>query len=267
MRAGTVGRFAYGIIFTLMLPIGPQIANARPFAHSNVRSFAYNHHRGGHFWHRFARSHWHRYGGLQCVAFARQETGMQLRGNAAVWWNEAAGEYARGHVPEPGSILSFRGAGRMRLGHVAVVRNVVNSREIDIDHAHWAGGGIYRDVSVIDVSPNNDWTAVRVALRRGAEYGSVYATNGFIYDRAPNAPVQIASATTAGPAPEAHVQTASAVSDSTSSQAGADAATGEDAPVAEEIHPHHRRHWHRWVARRRMYAEVAEAPLHHRVRR
>jgi hypothetical protein len=193
-----------------------------------------------------------RYGGLQCVTFVREETGVQLTGNAAIWWNEANGLYDRGHAPEPGSVLSFRGAGRMRLGHVAVVRNVVNSREIEIDHAHWAGGGIYRDIPVIDVSPDNDWTAVRVALRRGGEFGSVYPTNGFIYDRTPTA--RILTATASDHTPDARVQTASAVVDSTP-------VAGDEVPVSS-VRVHHRRHWHRLVARRRMYAEVAELPAH-----
>ena len=148
-------------------------------------------------------------------------------------------------------MLSFRGTGRIRLGHVAVVRKVVNPREIEIDHAHWAGGAIYRNVPVIDVSPDNDWTAVRVALRRGGAFGSVYATNGFIYDRTPNARIQ--TATASDRTPEARVQTASAAVDSTP-------VAGDDAPVSG-VRAHHRRHWHRLVARRRVYAEVAELPV------
>jgi hypothetical protein len=39
---------------------------------------------------------------------------------------------------------------------------------------------------VVDVSPRNDWTAVRVANRAGTRvYGRVYATDGFIHARAP----------------------------------------------------------------------------------
>jgi surface antigen len=126
-------------------------------------------------------------GSLQCVPFARAASGIELKGNAAEWWYAAAGVYARGDRPEPGSVLSFRATGRMRLGHVAVVAAVVNSREIEVDQANWAGagayaGGVARGVHVIDASPGNDWTAVRVALGDG-DYGSVYPTHGFIYDR------------------------------------------------------------------------------------
>jgi len=134
------------------------------------------------------------YGGLQCVPFARTASGIQLKGNAANWWDAANGVYERGQAPEAGSILNFRANGNMRLGHVAVVKNVVSSREIEIDHANWAGpgaskGGISRNIPVVDVSPNNDWSSVRVALGHSGNYGSVYPTYGFIYDRPDNGTV------------------------------------------------------------------------------
>jgi len=126
-------------------------------------------------------------GGISCVPFARQASGIELKGNAANWWDEADGIYARGSTPELGSVLNFRANSSMRLGHVAVVSAVINSREIEIDHANWAGpgagnGGISRNMSVIDVSPDNDWTAVRVGLGHTGQYGSIYPTYGFIYD-------------------------------------------------------------------------------------
>ena len=127
-------------------------------------------------------------GGLQCVPFARNASGIEVAGNAHLWWDHAAGVYARGQAPEANSILSFRANRSMPLGHVAVVRRVVNARELEIDHANWSGPGGYkgsvaRGVSVVDVSENNDWTAVRVALGRTGDYGSIYPTNGFIYER------------------------------------------------------------------------------------
>ena len=85
-------------------------------------------------------------------------------------------------------MLNFRANGSMRMGHVAVVNQVVDSRTIEIDHANWGGpgairGGISRDISVVDVSPSNDWSAVRVALGHSGEFGSIYPTYGFIYNR------------------------------------------------------------------------------------
>lgn len=120
---------------------------------------------------------------IQCVPFARAASGIDLRGDALTWWDKAAGIYARGNRPEPGSVLAFRANRAMRLGHVAVVTRVINSREIEIDHAHWGQNRVSRNMMVIDVSPMNDWTAVRLALGNEGKFGSIYPTHGFIYDR------------------------------------------------------------------------------------
>jgi hypothetical protein len=122
------------------------------------------------------------------VTFARSDSGIELSGNARDWWDNAAGIYQRGNRPEAGSVLNFRANGAMRMGHVAVVNQVVDSRTVEIDHANWGGpgavrGGISRDISVVDVSPNNDWSAVRVGLGHSGDYGSIYPTYGFIYNR------------------------------------------------------------------------------------
>jgi surface antigen len=168
--------------------------------HTSAVHGAYGRHaalsrRYGNFHHRYAR-----YAGVSCVPFARAESGIILTGNAATWWDEAEGRYARGHAPEAGSVLNFRANASMHLGHVAVVREVVNSRQIEIDQANWWGPGgghgvISRDIAVVDVSPHNDWTAVRVALGHSGSFGSVYPTYGFIYHEAPGlAHTELASA-------------------------------------------------------------------------
>ena len=136
----------------------------------------------------YTRSSGHSGGGIQCVTFARADSGIELSGNASSWWNNAAGVYQRGARPEAGSVLNFRANGSMRMGHVAVVNQVVDGRTIEIDHANWGGpgavrGGVSRDISVVDVSPGNDWSAVRVALGHSGEFGSIYPTYGFIYNR------------------------------------------------------------------------------------
>jgi len=145
-------------------------------------------------------------GGISCVPYARQVSGIQVAGNAWQWWDNSQGLYARGNRPEPGSVLNFRANGRMRLGHVAVVSHVVNSREVLIDQANWptAGGygGISHGVAVVDVSEANNWSAVRVSLGDG-QFGSVYPTYGFIYNRPDTGGVQ-ASADHAAPIPIAN---------------------------------------------------------------
>lgn len=139
---------------------------------------------------------------LQCVPFARDNSGIALVGNAVTWWGKAAGHYERGSRPEVGSVLNFRATGRMNLGHVAVVSRVIDSRNVQIDHANWSSrGAITRNISVIDVSPGNDWSAVRVALGQSDEYGSIYPTYGFIYGR-PDRGVMVANTgVTPSPAP------------------------------------------------------------------
>ncbi|BDG72498.1 CHAP domain-containing protein [Roseomonas fluvialis] len=128
-------------------------------------------------------------GGISCVPYARQATGMDISGNGRDWWYNAAGLYARSNRPEVGSVMAFPGSGGMRSGHVAVVERVVSSREVHIHHANWGGpgirrGSIMRGVSVIDASPNNDWTQVRVQVGHSAEnYGRTYPVYGFIHNR------------------------------------------------------------------------------------
>ncbi|MCP1471796.1 surface antigen [Sphingobium sp. OAS761] len=141
--------------------------------------------------------------GLQCAPFARQVSGIDIHGNANTWWGQADGRYARGHEPRVGAVLAFSSSRSMPVGHVAMVSKVVGDREVLLTHANWSyRGGIERDVRAIDVSPNNDWTDVRVW------YGPIGAlglrsnpAKGFIYAEAPKSlsqPVQVASADTAG---------------------------------------------------------------------
>ena len=128
-------------------------------------------------------------GGISCVPYARQATGMSISGNGWQWWGNAAGSYARGSRPEPGSVLAFRSSGHMQHGHVAVVSRQLSPRQLLIDHANWAGPGIRRgtvmhDVAVIDVSPDNDWTDVRVQVGHDASsFGRSYPAYGFIHNR------------------------------------------------------------------------------------
>jgi surface antigen len=133
-------------------------------------------------------------GGISCVPYARMVTGMDVTGNGGMWWHNAAGLYQRGHRPEPGAVLVFRSSGGMQAGHVAVVERQVSSREITVHHANWEGPGIRkgtvtRNISVVDVSDANDWTAVRVQVGLDSgNYGRVYPTYGFIFNRAEGAP-------------------------------------------------------------------------------
>jgi hypothetical protein len=128
----------------------------------------------------------------QCAPYAREISGIQIRGNANTWWGQAAGRYERGNAPKPGAVLAFEATRRMRVGHVAMVSKVVSEREVLLTHANWSRrGGIERDARAIDVSEAGDWSRVRVQYR-GAMGTSVNPARGFIYAAGTNA-VQIAS--------------------------------------------------------------------------
>ncbi|MBC7800895.1 MAG: CHAP domain-containing protein [Gemmatimonadaceae bacterium] len=118
---------------------------------------------------------------LECAPFARQVSGIQLYGDASSWWDQAAGRYDRGPDPVPGGVLVFRSTGRLASGHVSVVRSVVSARQITVTQANWVRRRITRDEPVIDVSPGNDWSAVRVWWAPSGGLGNtVYPTYGFI---------------------------------------------------------------------------------------
>ena len=138
---------------------------------------------------------------LQCVPYARVASGIDLRGDAWKWWNAAAGLYDRGHAPRAGAVMVFRKTGKMRLGHVAVVSQVIDSRQVLIDHANWGSldgvrGRVSKMVAVRDISSHNDWTAVQVWNLATNEFGlRTYPTYGFIYPRRDSVPVKGAANT------------------------------------------------------------------------
>ncbi len=115
-----------------------------------------------------------------CVPYARNLSGIQIRGNAHTWWGQAGNFYDRGAEPEVGSVMSFRSTGGMPLGHVAVVSDVISDRELIINHANWNRNKVSLKMGVKDVSKNNDWSRVQVESRPG-HYGKAYPVNGFIY--------------------------------------------------------------------------------------
>ncbi|SNR60625.1 CHAP domain-containing protein [Puniceibacterium sediminis] len=115
-----------------------------------------------------------------CVPFARNVSGVEIRGNAETWWAKARGLYDRGDEPAVGAVMAFKPTGGMPMGHVAVVSQVVSPREVLVDHANWSRNEVSLKMPVIDVSERNDWSAVRLASQPSA-FGSVYPVNGFIY--------------------------------------------------------------------------------------
>jgi surface antigen len=121
-----------------------------------------------------------------CVQFVKSSSTFELSGNAAEWWDRAAGVYERSNEPRTGSVLVFERTRRMPAGHVALVSRVVDDVTILIDHANWStvGGGdgrVRKGVMAMDCSPSHDWSAVCVWNQEFGSFGRPYATAGFIY--------------------------------------------------------------------------------------
>ncbi|MCT2399750.1 CHAP domain-containing protein [Novosphingobium mangrovi (ex Huang et al. 2023)] len=124
---------------------------------------------------------------LQCVPYARQLSGIQIYGDAHTWWKQAKGQYARGHTPRVGAVMAIRPHGNSHLGHVATVSKIVDSRTILLSHANWSyPGKIERNVAALDVSPENDWSEVRIWYAPSNNLGvSHWPVAGFIYNARP----------------------------------------------------------------------------------
>lgn len=125
--------------------------------------------------------------GLQCVPYARALTGIDIRGDAYSWWDQADGRYDRGDRPRVGAVMWFRPHGAMRLGHIAAVRKIIDRRTVIVSHANWSTidgrrGHIEENVRVVDASADNDWSVVQVWYTPNAALGTtLWPLNGFIY--------------------------------------------------------------------------------------
>lgn len=119
---------------------------------------------------------------LQCVPFARRESGVEIYGNANTWWRQARDRYETAQMPQEQAVLVLEGYNTTSRGHVAVVKEVVSPRLIIVDHANWLNRGeITRDVPVMDVSEAGDWSEVRVWHVPGRHWGGrTYNVQGFI---------------------------------------------------------------------------------------
>ncbi|MFA7597048.1 MAG: CHAP domain-containing protein [Novosphingobium sp.] len=124
---------------------------------------------------------------LQCVPYARQVSGIQIYGDAWTWWGQAEGRYKRGSKPRVGAVMAFQPYRNMQLGHVAAVSRVVDSRTVLLRHANWSPidgrrGQIEDNVRAVDVSPENDWSMVRVWYAPIQGMGTTaWPVRGFIY--------------------------------------------------------------------------------------
>jgi len=125
---------------------------------------------------------------LQCVPYARQVSGIQIYGDAWTWWGQAEGHYRRGTRPRIGAVMAFQPHGNMRLGHVAAVSRIVDSRTVLLRHSNWSPingrrGQVEDDVRAVDVSDANDWSEVRVWYDPIQSLGgTAWPVTGFIYN-------------------------------------------------------------------------------------
>jgi hypothetical protein len=127
---------------------------------------------------------------LQCAVYARERSGIDLRGAAGAWWNMARGLYDRAATPSLGAVLVLGGTPK---GHVAVVTKVLSATAILVDHANWMNKGeIQLGALIEDVSAAKNWSAVRVWYLPSKGLGQkAYPVKGFILPQP--APRQLAS--------------------------------------------------------------------------
>lgn len=124
-------------------------------------------------------------GEWQCVPYARAVSGIELYGDAWTWWGQAEGRYQRAQKPRRGAVLVFARNEKLKLGHLAVVIDLVSPREIQATDANWGGsrptrGHVHDDQRIADVSPDNSWRQVRVWNPDAGAWGAPYETYGFV---------------------------------------------------------------------------------------
>ena len=127
-----------------------------------------------------------RHPGLSCAPFARELSGIALHGEANTWWMAATGRYDRSAHPDVGAVLVLRRGSRLPSGHVAVVSRVLAPRQVLVIQANWVHDELTEDQLVVDVSPHNDWTEVRMWWPPTNTLGSyAYPAYGFILPPTP----------------------------------------------------------------------------------
>jgi hypothetical protein len=119
---------------------------------------------------------------MQCVPYARAHSGVSIFGDAYTWWAKSDGQYVHRSEPKLRSVMMLTGYAGPNRAHLAVVSSIVSQREIRVDHANWSNdGAVYIDDPVMDVSPDNDWSEVRIWNIRNKSWGTkTYIVRGFI---------------------------------------------------------------------------------------
>jgi surface antigen len=123
---------------------------------------------------------------MQCVPYARERSGIPIRGDAHTWWKQAKGKYRRSNKPKEGAVMVLSKTSRLRHGHLAVVEKIIDSRTIEVAHSNWGSDRdsrcvIYKAMPVRDVSKRGDWSCARFFNYETNAFGSPYKVSGFIY--------------------------------------------------------------------------------------
>lgn len=120
---------------------------------------------------------------VSCVPYARQVSNINIHGDAWTWWGQAR---QRGTQPRNGAVLVLAKTQKLKHGHVAVVKQIINDRQINVTHSNWGSNRksrsiIYEKMRVEDISPANDWSLVRFWNYKAGAFGHPYPAYGFIY--------------------------------------------------------------------------------------
>lgn len=140
---------------------------------------------------------------VQCVTYAREVSGIPIFGDAHTWWRQAGNAgYRRGHTPRPGAVMVLSKTRKLQYGHLAVVKKVLNEREVEVTHSNWGDNHdrrcvIYNAMRVQDLSSEGDWSRVRFWNYEINGWGLPYAVDGFIYPKAKK-PQLLSEITSAG---------------------------------------------------------------------
>lgn len=122
----------------------------------------------------------------QCVPYAREISGIKIYGDAHSWFDKASPSYSKGTKPKKNAVIVLKSTPKMPHGHLAVVKNLVDERHIDVAHSNWGSDRksrsiIYDSMRVEDVSRGNDWSSVKFWNPEINSFGFPYAVRGFIY--------------------------------------------------------------------------------------
>jgi len=120
---------------------------------------------------------------LTCNIVAR----VPVSGNAYRWWMNIglSDKERRLRAPVGGAVMVIADYFGSNRAHVAVVRRIVSSREIRVDHSNFLNSGrVDLDDPVADVSPNNDWSEILVWNLQTNSWGMhVFNVVGFVGPR------------------------------------------------------------------------------------